>query len=81
MTKFSGFQTRAAAESIFGPLPDDSIVRKQIRCCTPGKLCVGSLDGETFHYADGTTDTGQITETYSVTLQNTKIAWVEETTD
>ena len=52
-------------------------VATETRVCTRGKTCVGSIDGHTFQYADGSADQGVKVRTFRAQLGGAIFAWTE----
>jgi hypothetical protein len=58
---FYGYESEAQLRQHHPELADELIqlaTTREMRVCTRGKACTGSIDGKTFMYSDGSTDEG-----------------------
>lgn len=74
---FWGYNSRAEAEKYWDEFDDTQVARTPITVSTRGKQCTGSLDGKTYHYADGSKDSGQAADDCTVVIEGNKISWLE----
>lgn len=51
--------------------------KSKINVATRGKKCVGSIDGKTYHYSDGTKDEGQELTQCQAEYGDNIFAWLE----
>lgn len=79
---FFGFKTEVEMrKAIFSVVADKLVqiaVRKPRNVCSLGKVCVGSIDGETYQYQDGTTDNGRMITTHRAEIGGHVFAWGDE---
>lgn len=75
---FYGYESEAEMRE-FNPAIADTLISLATptteKVCSPGKQCVGSLDGKNFLYSDGSTDTGIETLTYRAELGGNVFKW------
>jgi hypothetical protein len=75
---FYGYQSEEEMR-LHHPLIADQLVsiaeKKEMTVCTPGKQCVGSLDGKEFMYADGSKDFGVTVTHFRVSFKGFVVRW------
>ena len=70
---FWGYNNEQEARKYWPNLDQGIKTTKVVNVCSRDKNCIGSLDGQTYKYDDGSSDTGvDITET-TVIIDNNKI--------
>lgn len=76
--RFVGLKNEAHLRAEYGPIADgliESATSYPMRVCSLGKQCVGSIDGKTFLYADGSKDNGRTINCYEANWGGTLFKW------
>lgn len=79
MTNFYGYETETQMREHNPRFADWLIANSEktpTRISTRGKKCMGSIDGKTFIYADGSTDEGQTVTSHKAKVGSVAFKWI-----